>query len=85
MRRNLAACVAVVVRPGFFADDCGQVVPMLVRGLPLPVLVAIRPIAPGQQLLRDYGAAWWRQQGFADSWEVMEAFGNACDAGDDVS
>jgi hypothetical protein len=35
----------------------------------LPVLVTIRGVAPGEQLLRDYGAAWWRQ--LARPWEVL--------------
>ncbi len=43
---------------------------MSVRGLVLPVLVALRDIAPGEQLLRDYGAAWWRD--IAPVWEVAE-------------
>ncbi|KXZ48090.1 hypothetical protein GPECTOR_30g185 [Gonium pectorale] len=46
------------------------VVPVSVRGLVLPVLVALRNIAPGEQLLRDYGAGWWRQ--LAPDWEVAE-------------
>ncbi|KXZ48101.1 hypothetical protein GPECTOR_30g196 [Gonium pectorale] len=46
------------------------VIPMSVRGLVLPVLVALRDIAPGEQLLRDYGADWWRQ--LAAVWEVVE-------------
>ncbi|KXZ48091.1 hypothetical protein GPECTOR_30g186 [Gonium pectorale] len=46
------------------------VVPVCVRGLVLPVLVALRDIAPGEQLLRDYGADWWRQ--LASDWEVAE-------------
>ncbi|PNH08853.1 Ammonium transporter Rh type C [Tetrabaena socialis] len=44
------------------------VVPVVVRGMVLPVLVAVRDIAPGEQLLRDYGAGWWR--GLAGAWEV---------------
>ncbi|KAG2494336.1 hypothetical protein HYH03_007394 [Edaphochlamys debaryana] len=47
-----------------------MVLPVSVRGLVLPVLVALRDIAPGEQLLRDYGAEWWRQLG--DLWEVAE-------------
>ncbi|KXZ48100.1 hypothetical protein GPECTOR_30g195 [Gonium pectorale] len=47
-----------------------EVVPVSVRGLVLPVLVALRDIAPGDQLLRDYGAGWWRQ--LAPDWEVAE-------------
>ncbi|KXZ48086.1 hypothetical protein GPECTOR_30g181 [Gonium pectorale] len=46
------------------------VVPVCVRGLVLPVLVALRDIAAGEQLLRDYGAGWWRD--LADAWEVAE-------------
>lgn len=42
---------------------------MSVRGLLLPVLVTIRSVAAGEQLLRDYGAAWWRQ--LARPWEVL--------------
>ncbi|KAG2434243.1 hypothetical protein HXX76_007968 [Chlamydomonas incerta] len=45
------------------------VLPVSVRGLLLPVLVTIRGVAPGEQLLRDYGAAWWRQ--LARPWEVL--------------
>ncbi len=43
------------------------------RGLALPVLVALRDIAPGEQLLRDYGATWWRD--IAPVWEVAEDAG----------
>ncbi|KAG2496645.1 hypothetical protein HYH03_005465 [Edaphochlamys debaryana] len=50
-----------------------MVLPVSVRGLVLPVLVALRDIAPGEQLLRDYGAEWWRQLG--DLWEVAEDAG----------
>ncbi|KXZ48089.1 hypothetical protein GPECTOR_30g184 [Gonium pectorale] len=46
------------------------VVPVSVRGLVLPVLVALRDIAPREQLLRDYGAGWWRD--LAVAWEVAE-------------
>eukprot|EP00198_Chlamydomonas_reinhardtii_P009543 XP_001698880.1 predicted protein [Chlamydomonas reinhardtii] len=45
------------------------VLPVSVRGLLLPVLVTIRSVAAGEQLLRDYGAAWWRQ--LARPWEVL--------------
>ncbi|GFR47928.1 hypothetical protein Agub_g9731, partial [Astrephomene gubernaculifera] len=38
------------------------VLPVLVFGIPLPVLVATRHIAEGRQLLREYGADWWRGQ-----------------------
>ncbi|GLC33551.1 hypothetical protein PLESTM_000083700 [Pleodorina starrii] len=38
------------------------VVPVMVRGVPLPVLVALRDIAPGEQLLREYGDDWWSRQ-----------------------
>ncbi len=31
-------------------------------------LVALRDIAPGEQLPRDYGAAWWREVAWV--WEV---------------
>ncbi|KAG2494330.1 hypothetical protein HYH03_007388 [Edaphochlamys debaryana] len=44
-----------------------MVLPVSIRGLVLPVLVALRDIAPGEQLLRDYGAEWWRD--LADVWE----------------
>ncbi|GLC64172.1 hypothetical protein PLESTF_000132400 [Pleodorina starrii] len=43
------------------------------RGLVLPILVTLRPIEAGQQLIRDHGAEWWRQ--LSDSWEVLEAEG----------
>ncbi|EFJ49464.1 hypothetical protein VOLCADRAFT_104332 [Volvox carteri f. nagariensis] len=46
------------------------VLPVCVRGLTLPVLVALRDIAPGEPLLRDYGAAWWRELG--RTWEVLD-------------
>ncbi|KXZ48084.1 hypothetical protein GPECTOR_30g179 [Gonium pectorale] len=49
------------------------VVPVSVRGLVLPVLVALRDIAPGEQLLRDYGADWWHD--LAAAWEVAEDAG----------
>ncbi len=48
---------------------------MCVRGLVLPVLVALRDIGPGEQLLRDYGADWWR--GIGDAWEVLEFDGGS--------
>ncbi|KAG2495488.1 hypothetical protein HYH03_006432 [Edaphochlamys debaryana] len=40
------------------AANCA-VVPVSVRGLTLPVVVALRDIQPGDQLLRNYGAEWW--------------------------
>ncbi|KAG2486454.1 hypothetical protein HYH03_014901 [Edaphochlamys debaryana] len=43
------------------AANC-TVVPVRVRGLALPVVVAVRDVAPGEQLLRDYGAEWWRER-----------------------
>ncbi len=46
---------------------------MSVRGLVLPVLVALRDIAPGEELLRDYGAEWWR--GISAAWELAEEAG----------
>ncbi len=45
---------------------------MVVRGLVLPVLVALRDIEPGEELLRDYGADWWRQEEFATAWWYLE-------------
>ncbi|KAG2494342.1 hypothetical protein HYH03_007399 [Edaphochlamys debaryana] len=55
--------------PGSASDTCGgaaaaancAVLPVSVRGLVLPVLVALRDIAPGEQLLRDHGACWWQR------------------------
>ncbi len=44
-----------------------QVVPVSVRGLVLPVLVVLRPVAVGELLLLDRGAAW--RDSVADSWE----------------
>ncbi len=44
---------------------------MVARGLVLPVLVALRDITPGEQLLRDYGAAWWREQRFTEAWGYL--------------
>ncbi|GLI70734.1 hypothetical protein VaNZ11_015759, partial [Volvox africanus] len=38
------------------------VVPVMVRGVPLPVLVALHDIKPGEELLREYGNEWWRRQ-----------------------
>ncbi|GIM09896.1 hypothetical protein Vretimale_13701 [Volvox reticuliferus] len=52
-----------------------MVLPVCVRGLVLPVLVALRDIVPGEQLLRDYGAAWWRD--LSRSWEVLDFDGVA--------
>ncbi|KAG2489463.1 hypothetical protein HYH03_012099 [Edaphochlamys debaryana] len=37
-----------------------QILSVSVRGVCLPVLVALRDIAPGERLLRDYGEGWWR-------------------------
>ncbi|KAG2495485.1 hypothetical protein HYH03_006430 [Edaphochlamys debaryana] len=51
------------------AANCG-VVPVSVRGLTLPVLVALRDIQPGEQLLRDYGADWWTA--FKGAWGMAE-------------
>ncbi len=45
---------------------------MVARGLVLPVLVAVRDIQPGEELLRDYGADWWRQEEFARAWWYLE-------------
>ncbi len=55
-----------------------QVVFMCVRGLVLPVLVALRDIAPREQLLRNYGAAWWRE--VAGVWEMAGEQGLAAEA-----
>ncbi len=44
---------------------------MVARGLVLPVLVAVRDIKPGEELLRDYGEAWWRQGDFARAWKFF--------------
>ncbi|GLC60436.1 hypothetical protein PLESTB_001612400 [Pleodorina starrii] len=54
-------------------DDGGRVLYIAVRGLVLPVLVTLRVIEAGQQLIRDRGEEWWRQ--LSDSWEVLEAEG----------
>eukprot|EP00198_Chlamydomonas_reinhardtii_P005781 XP_001695117.1 predicted protein [Chlamydomonas reinhardtii] len=51
-------------------NDVEDVVPVCVRGLVLPVLVALRDVAPGEPLLRDRGAAWW--QALGPAWEVLE-------------
>ncbi|KAG2494329.1 hypothetical protein HYH03_007387 [Edaphochlamys debaryana] len=59
-----------------------MVLPVSVRGLVLPVLVALRDIAPGEQLLRDYGAEWWRQLG--DLWERPHSRSTASAAGPDA-
>ncbi|GLC57773.1 hypothetical protein PLESTB_001265200 [Pleodorina starrii] len=47
------------------------VVPVMVRGVPLPVLVALRNIAAGEQLFREYGNDWWSSQK-----EWLEALGH---------
>ncbi len=47
------------------------------RSHPLGVLVALRDIAPGEELLRDYGAEWWRA--LAGVWVVAEDVGLAGD------
>ncbi|KAG2489462.1 hypothetical protein HYH03_012098 [Edaphochlamys debaryana] len=49
-----------------------------VRGVCLPVLVALRDIAPGERLLRDYGEGWWRELDAA--WEAAEREGVALQA-----
>ncbi|KAG2495467.1 hypothetical protein HYH03_006412 [Edaphochlamys debaryana] len=49
------------------------VVPVFVRGLTLPVVVALRDIQPGEQLLRDYGAERWR--GHQQAWQMAEIQG----------
>ncbi|KAG2495484.1 hypothetical protein HYH03_006429 [Edaphochlamys debaryana] len=46
------------------------VVPVSVRGLTLPVVVALRDIQSGEQLLRDYGAEWWRRH--EEAWGMAE-------------
>lgn len=45
---------------------------MSVRGLVLPVLVALRPVAIGDEMVMDRGAAW--REGVADSWEHVVDF-----------
>ncbi|KAG2486476.1 hypothetical protein HYH03_014923 [Edaphochlamys debaryana] len=54
------------------AANC-TVVPVCVRGLALPVVVAVRDVAPGEQLLRDYGAEWWRER--EEAWWCVEEMG----------
>ncbi|KAG2495493.1 hypothetical protein HYH03_006437 [Edaphochlamys debaryana] len=54
------------------------VVPVSVRGLTLPVVVALRDIQPGEQLLRDYGPKWWRD--LSASWRDAEGFGLRAEA-----
>ncbi|KAG2482019.1 hypothetical protein HYH03_019027 [Edaphochlamys debaryana] len=51
------------------------ILPVFVRGVPLPVLVALRDISPGERLLRDYGEGWWRDMDVA--WEAAEREGVA--------
>ncbi|PNH07729.1 hypothetical protein TSOC_005756 [Tetrabaena socialis] len=60
------------------AANC-MVVPVCVRGLLLPVLVALHDIAPGEQILRDYGAGWWA--GLAGEWRVLHGLYGASAAG----
>ncbi|PNH04328.1 hypothetical protein TSOC_009517 [Tetrabaena socialis] len=55
-----------------------MVVPVVVRGLLLPVLVALRDIAPGEQLLRDYGDGWWGTR--AQQWRVLDFLYRPADA-----
>ncbi|GLC49464.1 hypothetical protein PLESTB_000221900 [Pleodorina starrii] len=56
------------------AANC-MVVTVWVRGAPLPVLVALRDIQPDEQLLRDYGDSWWREQ--SSWWGMLKYFGLA--------
>lgn len=49
-----------------------QLVPVVARGLVLLVLVALRNVADGDLLLRDYGAAWRQHTPFADAWEHFQ-------------
>ncbi len=44
---------------------------MVARGLVLPVLVALRDMGPGEQLVRDRGAGWRREEGFWDAWGYL--------------
>ncbi len=67
-----------VLRSIYHTRSLPQVVFVCVRGLVLPVLVALRDISPGEQLLRDYGVAWWRE--VAGMWEVAEDQGLALEA-----
>ncbi len=48
---------------------------MSVRGLVLPVLVAARDVAPGQLLLLQRGAGWWRE--VAWRWDFVVGFTEA--------
>ncbi|GIL90068.1 hypothetical protein Vretifemale_17782 [Volvox reticuliferus] len=48
-----------------------MVLPVAVRGLVLPVMVTLRPISKGEQLLYDYGSQWWRR--LMDAWEMLDA------------
>ncbi|KXZ55810.1 hypothetical protein GPECTOR_2g1360 [Gonium pectorale] len=47
-----------------------MVIPISVRGLVLPVLVALRDIAPGEQLFRHYGDRWWSE--LEEAREILE-------------
>ncbi|GIL58497.1 hypothetical protein Vafri_13454 [Volvox africanus] len=58
--------------PNSRSANCTEV-PILVQGAPLPVLVALRDIAPGEELLRDYGNHWWRS--IAEWQAVLKMYG----------
>ncbi|KAG2495481.1 hypothetical protein HYH03_006426 [Edaphochlamys debaryana] len=59
-------------------DASCAVVPVSVRGLTLPVVVALRDIQPGEQLLRDYGADWWTA--FKGAWGMAQHKGLSASA-----
>ncbi|GLI68358.1 hypothetical protein VaNZ11_012761 [Volvox africanus] len=49
------------------------VIPAAYLGVVLPVVVTLRPLLPGDQLLVDYSMGWWRE--LADAWEMAKEFG----------
>ena len=65
-----AAATATAAGAGEAEANC-VVVPVAVRGVVLPVLVASRDVEAGEQLLLDYGGeGWWRA--LAPAWENVE-------------
>ena len=59
---GMTASPAKQLAAGGAVNNCA-LLPVCVRGLVLPVLVACRDMPPGQQLLREYGEGWWAGAG----------------------
>ncbi|GIL53953.1 hypothetical protein Vafri_9519, partial [Volvox africanus] len=49
------------------------VIPATYLGVVLPVVVTLRSLLPGEQLLMDYSMGWWQE--LADAWEMATEFG----------